>query len=304
MAGVTPSVPGNAAAKGAGVNATVGVISHRHLRPRQPLGARAGHRLDDDHVGGERQVGAVGLGGAERQDGHRARAVERGHLLVRRRAEPADRHPDLVPPGSPPVTFEPPERFNIADHFLDARVREGRGDRVALVTDQRTWSYRDVQALANRFGNLLREAGVMPEQRVIIALPDGPEFVAALFGVLKIGAVVVMVNPELKPDAISYFYQYTRARVAVVHAEARRGVRGGPRRRRRSWPNCWWWATDAIAQRLEPQPAELDTFDSHRDDACIWLFSGGTTGRPKAVVQTHRSFANTTALLRPGRPRA
>ena len=36
------------------------------------------------------------------------------------------------------MTFEPPERFNIADHFLDARVREGRGARAALLTDQRT----------------------------------------------------------------------------------------------------------------------------------------------------------------------
>ena len=78
------------------------------------------------------------------------------------------------------MTFTPPVSFNIADHFLDARVREGRGERVALVTDARTWSYRDVQALANRYGHLLREAGVMPEQRVIVALPDGPEFVAAL----------------------------------------------------------------------------------------------------------------------------
>lgn len=118
------------------------------------------------------------------------------------------------------MTFEPPERFNIADFLLDARVREGRGARVALVAGGRTWSYRDVQELASRYGHLLREAGVMPEQRVIIALPDGPEFVAALFGILKIGAVVVMVNPDLKPDAIAYFYQYTRARVAVVSAEA------------------------------------------------------------------------------------
>jgi len=39
----------------------------------------------------------------------------------------------------------------------------------------------------------------------------------------------------------------------------------------------------------------FETFPSHRDDAAIWLFSGGTTGRPKAVVQTHRSFANTAA---------
>lgn len=191
------------------------------------------------------------------------------------------------------MTFVPPERFNIADYFLDARVREGRGDRVALVTDQRTWSYRDVQALANRYGHLLREAGVMPEQRVILALPDGPEFVAALFGVLKIGAVVVMVNPELKPDAISYFYQYTRARVAIVDPEARPAFEAA----RAGAPlltELLVVGTDATDRRLETQPAALATFDSHRDDACIWLFSGGTTGRPKAVLQTHRAFANTT----------
>ncbi|MEE9245974.1 MAG: AMP-binding protein, partial [Gemmatimonadota bacterium] len=93
------------------------------------------------------------------------------------------------------MTFVPPESFNIADHFLDARLREGAGDRTALITGGAELTYREVQALANRFGNLLLEAGVEPEQRVIIALPDGPEFVAALFGVLKIGAVVVMVNP-------------------------------------------------------------------------------------------------------------
>src|SRR5690606_24029669 len=41
-------------------------------------------------------------------------------------------------------------------------------------------------------------------------------------------------------------------------------------------------------------------FRSHRDDPAIWLFSGGTTGRPKAVVQSHRSYANTTELYGKG----
>jgi acyl-CoA synthetase (AMP-forming)/AMP-acid ligase II len=100
------------------------------------------------------------------------------------------------------MTDELPTQLNIADWFLDARVREGRGDRPALITDARRFTYREVQALADRYAYVLGSAGVAPEQRVIIALPDGPDFVAALFGILKIGAVVVMVNPELKPDAI------------------------------------------------------------------------------------------------------
>src|SRR5207248_1932315 len=127
------------------------------------------------------------------------------------------------------MAFEPPEQFNIADYFLDARVREGKGDQPAILTDEATFTYREIAALANQFGHALREAGVQPEQRVMIALPDGPAFVAALFGTLKIGAVVVMVNPQLKPDAIEYFYGYTRARVIVAHRDTARAFQTAAR---------------------------------------------------------------------------
>ncbi|MFN2432811.1 MAG: benzoate-CoA ligase family protein [Gemmatimonadota bacterium] len=191
------------------------------------------------------------------------------------------------------MPFTPPESFNIADYFLDARLREGKGDRAALRTDERTLTYGDVQALANRFGHTLRGAGVEPEQRVMIALPDGAEYVGALFGALKIGAVVVMVNPELKPDAIAQLYGYTRAAVALVHepgADAfRTAARDVPTLER-----ILVVGEAELADRLASAPQELESFPSHRDDPAIWLFSGGTTGRPKAVVQTHASFANTT----------
>jgi benzoate-CoA ligase family protein len=191
------------------------------------------------------------------------------------------------------MTFKPPEEFNIADYFLDARVREGKGDSTALLTERDTFSYSRIQDLANRFGHLLRAAGVQPEQRVLIALPDGPEFVGALFGTLKIGAVVVMVNPELKPDAIEYFYEYTRASVAVVHAGNRSTFEAAAEGARHLKQLLVGGEPD-LAARLAEMPADLENFPSHRDDAAIWLFSGGTTGRPKAVVQTHASFANTT----------
>jgi len=190
------------------------------------------------------------------------------------------------------MTYEPPERLNIADLFLDARVREGRGGRTALVTNGGSLTYLEVQALANRFGHLLRNAGAEPEQRVLIALPDGPQFVAALFGTLKIGAVVVMANPGLSVEEVRHLLAYTRARVIVAHRDTAAAFEDAaaeaPLVKR-----LLVAGTDAFDRAVAAAPADLETFASHRDDAAIWLFSGGTTGRPKAVVQSHRSFAFT-----------
>lgn len=200
-----------------------------------------------------------------------------------------------------------PERLNIADRFLTERIREGKGDKTALICGERRMSYAEVKAQANRFANVLAVLGVDPEQRVLIGLPDVPEFVSSLFGTLANGSAVVMVNYLLKADEIAYFYEYTRAKVAVVHADhaeaflaAAQGARdlrhllvvGGPAP---SSPKAC-----SFEEVLEKASDRHESYPTHRDDAAIWLFSGGTTGRPKAVVQTHASFANTTALYAHG----
>ena len=197
------------------------------------------------------------------------------------------------------MTFQPPEAFNIAEYFLDARIGEGRGDRPALLTDRGTFTFRDVHALANRWGNLLRDTGVEPEQRVIVALPDGPEFVAALFGTVKIGAVVVMVNPYVRPEEIGYFLEYTRAKIAIVDTEHREAF-GAAALDARHLHDLVVVGDAVWDDRIAAQSDHVETFPSHRDDAAIWLFSGGTTGQPKAVVQTHTAFANTTELYGKG----
>jgi len=191
------------------------------------------------------------------------------------------------------MTTEPPERRNIADLFLDARVREGRGARPAIHSDTGTLTYAEVQAAANRFGRVLAAAGVEPEHRVLIALPDGPDFAAALFGTLKLGAVVVMVNPGLPAGEIEYFLEYTRARVVVAHRDTAAAFQAAARGSRFAKSVLTVGDPD-FDRRLTEAPAALETFPAHRDDPAIWLFSGGTTGKPKAVIQTHRSFANTT----------
>jgi benzoate-CoA ligase family protein len=197
-------------------------------------------------------------------------------------------------PADPrPAEFEIPEQLNIVDYFVDARVREGRGDRIAIRTNTADYTYRDVQDRANRFGNLLRDAGCQPEQRVLVALPDGIDYVAALFGILKIGAVVVMVNPHLRIDQIEAMYAYTRATFVVTHADTRANFE---RARTESGfvRGIITTGTAEFERTFAHASSDLQTFPTHRDDPAIWLFSGGTSGRPKAVVQTHRSYMNTT----------
>jgi acyl-coenzyme A synthetase/AMP-(fatty) acid ligase len=71
--------------------------------------------------------------------------------------------------------------------------------------------------MSNRVGNGLRELGVEMEDRVLIVLPDCPEFVWSWFGAARIGAVITMVNPLLPAEDYRYYLEYTRARVAIVH---------------------------------------------------------------------------------------
>src|SRR5262245_19666238 len=176
----------------------------------------------------------------------------------------------------PTMTYEPPERLNLADHLLGARVREGLASRTALRTDGSDLSYGEVQALAHRFGNALLAAGAEPEQRVMIALPDIPEYVGALFGVLEMGGVVVTVNPGLPVAEISALLEYTRARVIVTHHDTAATFREAARSAGLV-KSVLAVGEPEFDRALGSASPEIETFPSHRDDPAIWLFSGGTT---------------------------
>src|SRR5215208_7605361 len=116
-----------------------------------------------------------------------------------------------------PMKIEFPERFNMADYFLYHNVEEGRENKVCLYFEDREWTYGEVARLSNQTGNALREFGADIEDRVLLVLPDCPEFVWTWFGAARIGSVIAMVNPLLPVADYEYYLDYTRARVAVVH---------------------------------------------------------------------------------------
>jgi benzoate-CoA ligase family protein len=183
-----------------------------------------------------------------------------------------------------------PERLNVDRFLLRDRLDEGLGEATALVLDDRVVTYAEVDQAASTLGTQLAELGVRPQDRVLIVLPDGLAYVAALFGIFRLGAVAIMLNPGLTVEASAAIVRTSRARAAVIHAD-----------------HLALYREAAASADLQPRELAIDdsmplsgpdlvTVDTSATDPALWLFSGGTTGIPKAVPQSHRSLANTTQL--------
>ena len=191
-----------------------------------------------------------------------------------------------------------PARFNLCEHFLDRNLREGRGDKVALICGDRTRTYAQVVERSRRVAAALRGAGVRPEERVLLVLPDGFEFAEAWFGVLRAGAVFAMVNPLLKRDDLAYYLEYSKARVVVAHADVLPEL-APALAKGRLWETVLVVGEDAGDHTPYEEALEEEDPDSQwgateptgPDDLAGWLFTSGSTGRPKACVHTHADFA-------------
>ncbi|HEU4943325.1 MAG TPA: AMP-binding protein, partial [Gaiellaceae bacterium] len=179
-----------------------------------------------------------------------------------------------------------PRELNLATHFVDRNVEEGRGDRTALLGPGGPTSYSRLAELVNRSGNVLLELGVRPEERVLLVLGDSVELVALWYGAQKIGAVTAEAYTFLQPKDYAYFLDYTRAGVVVADGTTEPAVREAAASAR--WLREVLVVDESYADRLAAASPELDPAPTTKDDIAIWKFTTGSTGRPKAAVHpTH-----------------
>ena len=183
----------------------------------------------------------------------------------------------------------------MADYFLYHNVEEGRENKVCLYYEDRSWTYGDAVRLSNQTGNALRDLGLDIEDRVLIVLPDCPEFVWTWFGAARIGAVITMVNPLLPAADYEYYLDYTRARVAVIHqsvssvfAEAARHAR---------YLKKVLIVGQNFDEYIKGAPTECTPADTRRDDIAIWLFTSGSTGHPKGAVHLQHDLPFNTEVF-------
>ena len=118
-----------------------------------------------------------------------------------------------------------PEKFNAADYFVDRNIREGRGNKVAVICEDRRFTYEQIRSGMNQVGNALAASGVRMEDRVALMLLDTEIYPQAFFGAIKMGAVPICLNTLMRAKDYTYYLNDSRARLLLVDASF--GFAGG-----------------------------------------------------------------------------
>ncbi len=172
------------------------------------------------------------------------------------------------------------------------------GGRVALQMRGRQVRYAELLSAARAMAGGLRAAGVEPGDRVVLMLPNAPEFVLAYFAILWAGAVVVPASPLLKPDEVAYLLGDAEPRAILSVSLCYAAISEGRSRAKAPLPafiadadpgalaagDRRWSELAAAGPGAAPAPPA----DPEAVAAC--LYTSGTTGRPKGALLSHRNL--------------
>jgi long-chain acyl-CoA synthetase len=171
---------------------------------------------------------------------------------------------------------------NLAVLLADAAGRHAA--RPALLAEDERVDYSELEARAARMAGLLHAHDVRPGDRVGVWLANGPSFVEAFYGALRLGAIVVPLNILLKPPEVSQRLEHAGARALVA-------------------------ATGSVLEELTSEAVLVDPtgaagtdpvspiVDRDPEDTAVILYTSGTTGDARGAELTHAGLRAQAAFL-------
>lgn len=159
-------------------------------------------------------------------------------------------------------------------------------DNIAVVHEQRQYTYRTLDETSNRFAHLLQAAGVARGDRVGLYLEKSFEAVAALFGIMKLGAAYVPLDPAAPGQRIAYIIGNCQMK-AVFSTTAKHAAL-------QEWlatqdPVPAALAIDAEDRLCAVPATSLPDPGTIEHDLAYMLYTSGSTGNPKGVMISHRA---------------
>jgi 2,3-dihydroxybenzoate-AMP ligase len=179
--------------------------------------------------------------------------------------------------------------------------------RVALTYLGNDVSYSEMAQKVNRLSLHLIDLGLRPYDRIILQLPNEPDFVYCYFAAVKIGVIPILALPAHRDAEISFFAQFTQARAHVIPSHFRDlSHQAMSREIRKKIPTLEWTLvsgeevegdsisiTTLLNDRIEER-VSVESLKKYRPDPmepAVFQLSGGTTGVPKIIPRTHNDYS-------------
>ncbi|THB75521.1 MAG: AMP-dependent synthetase, partial [Desulfobacteraceae bacterium] len=193
----------------------------------------------------------------------------------------------------------------LVQHFLEQSAH-CLPDKTALVCDDKSYTYRELNHAADRLASSLAELGIQRHDRVLIFLDNSTEAIIALFGILKAGATFVLPSPTMKARKLSYILNDSGARALITHTSKKGVVRQAlshvpnlrhlivcPMLEEGMQDQFALLAENAMMHSWESlldNPGSLSNRKLPRQidiDLATIIYTSGSTGNPKGVMCAH-----------------
>jgi long-chain acyl-CoA synthetase len=176
-------------------------------------------------------------------------------------------------------------------------------DRTALVMEDRSLTYAELDQAAGRLAGALAARGVMPGDRITLHGPNSWQWVVAYYAVLRSGAILNPLNLMLTPPEVAHAVRDCGAGIVITTAASVPGLSG----LREAGVRLIAWGGEARepgeeheAEALEPLTAAGAMLEPHACDPgapAMICYTSGTTGLPKGAVLTHRGILHNAAAI-------
>jgi len=174
---------------------------------------------------------------------------------------------------------------NLATFLTETASRHG--DRTAMKLDDVEVPYSGLDAASARVAGLLAERGVGPGDRVGLMLPNVPYFPMTYYGILRLGGVVVPMNPLLKGREVAFFLEDPEAKVLFAWHDFAEAAEAGAEQ---TGADLILVKPGEIEQLVADADPRDEVVERDGDDTAVILYTSGTTGKPKGAELTHANL--------------